>query len=94
MGIKNPHQSDNAKQHTRQCNSGQGVVDLRKWITWVSNILDARRKDIKLSNKQKANLRKIKSKYNASSSSKLREIREKLYQQLKVSCARERKLKV
>ena len=94
MGIKNPHQSDNAKQHTRQYNSGQGIVDLRKWIAWVSNILDARRKNIKLSNKQKANLRKIKSKYNASSSSKLREIREKLYQQLKVSCARERKLKV
>ena len=92
MGIKNPHQSDNAKQHTRQYNSGQGVVDLRKWIAWVSNILDARRKNIKLSNKQKANLRKIKSKYNPSSSSKLREIREKLYQQLKVSCAREWKL--
>ena len=92
MGIKNPHQSDNAKQHTRQYNSGKGVADLRKWIAWVSNILDARRKNIKLSNKQKANLRKIKSKYNASSSSKLREIREKLYQQLMVSCARERKL--
>ena len=49
---------------------------------------------LSLSHKQKANLRKIKRKYQVSSTSKLKEIREKLHCRLRVVSSRERKAKL
>ena len=60
------------------------ILDLRRWIAWISNIIEARRKCLSLSNKQKADLRKIKRKYDVSSTSKLKEIRDKLHCTLKL----------
>ena len=70
------------------------MLDLRRWIAWISNIIEARRKCLSLSNKQKANLRKMKRKYHVSSISKLKEIREKLHCRLRVVSSRERKAKL
>ena len=67
---------------------------LRRWIAWISNIIEARRKCLSLSNKQKTNLRKIKRKYHVSSTSKLKEIKEKLHCRLRVVSSRERKAKL
>ena len=72
----------------------QEILDLRRWIAWISNIVEARRKCLSLSNKQKANLRKMKRKYHVTSTSKLKEIREKLYCRLRVVSSRERKAKL
>ena len=72
----------------------QEILDLRMWIAWISNIIQARRKCLSLSNKPKANLRKIKRKYHISGTSKLKEIREKLHCKLRVVSSRERTAKL
>ena len=81
--------------HCEKVNAqNQKIVDLRRWIAWISNIVEARRKCLSLLNKQKANLRKIKRKYHVSSTSKFKEIREKLHFRLRVVSSRERKAKL
>ena len=53
--------------HCEKVNAqNQEILDLRRWIAWISNIIEARRKCLSLSNKQKANLKKIKRKYHVS----------------------------
>ena len=71
----------------------QEILDLRKWIAWISNITETRRKCLSLSSKKKANLRKIERKYHVSTTSDLKEIREKLHCRLRVVSSRERKAK-
>ena len=81
--------------HCEKVNAqNQEILDLRRWIAWISNIVEAKRKCLALSNKQKANLRKIKRNYHVSSTSKLKEIREKLHCRLRVVSSRERKAKL
>ena len=54
--------------HCEKVNAqNQEILDLRRWIAWISNIVEARRKCLSHPNKQKANLRKIKRKYHVSS---------------------------
>ena len=65
-----------------------------KDINMMNRQVKARRKCLSLSNKQKANLRKIKRKDHVSSTSKLKEIREKLHCRLRVASSRERKAKL
>ena len=87
-------QKKNSNHREKVNAQNQEILDLRRWIAWISNIIEARRKCLSLSNKQKANLRQIKRKYNVSSTSKLKEIREKLHCRLRVVSSRERKAKL
>ena len=81
--------------HCEKVNAqNQEILDLKSLIAWISNIIEARRKCLSLSNKQKANLRKMKRKYHVSNISKLKEIREKLHCRLRVVNSRERKAKL
>ena len=81
--------------HSEKVNAqNHEILDLRRWIAWISNIIEAIRNCLSLSNKQKANLRKIERKYHVSSTSKLKEIREKLHCRLRVVSPRERKAKL
>ena len=83
------------RNHCEKVNAqNKKILDLRMWITWISNIIEAKRKCLSLSNKQKANLRKRKRKYHVSSASKLKEIREKLHCRLRVVSSRVRKAKL
>ena len=86
------------KKNSNHCEKVNGhnqeIPDLRRWISWISNIIEARRKCLSLSNKQKANLRKIKRKHHVISTLKLKEIREKLHCKLRVVSSRERKAKL
>ena len=59
---------------------------LRKWITWIANVIEARRKGDPLTVKH---LHKIKRKHHSSKRSKLKEIKERLYQRLNILCNRE-----
>ena len=75
--------------HCEKVNAqNQEILDLSRWITWISNIFEAGGKCLSPSNKQKANLRKIKRKYHVSSTSKLKEIREKLHCRLRIVSSR------
>ena len=60
----------------------------------ISNIIEARRKCLSISDKEKANLKKIKRKYHASSKSKFKEIRENYTVEMKIVSSRERKAKL
>ena len=46
--------------HSEKANAqNQEILDLRRWISWISNIIETKRKCLSLSNKQKVNLRNI-----------------------------------
>ena len=64
------------------------IVNLRKMISWISDIVKARAEGKKLTHKQFNNLRKIKEKYRISKSKKLKVMLETLKQRVKVLAAR------
>ena len=70
------------------------IMDLRKWIAWIANVIEERRKGDHLTVKQKKNLHGIKRKYHSSKTVKLKEIKERLYQRLNILCNRERKARL
>ena len=70
------------------------ILNLRKWIAWIANILEMRNRGKKLTEKQKNNLHRIKRKYRTSKTSKLKEIKEKLYQRVNILSSREKKAKL
>ena len=81
--------SKNSKIHVSP--NSKEIMNLRKWIAWIANVIEARRKGDHLTVKQKKHLHKIKRKYHSSKTSKLKEIKERLYQRLNILCNRERK---
>ena len=49
------------------------ILNLRKWMAWIANILEMRNRGQKLTEKQKNNLHRIKRKYHTSKTSKSKE---------------------
>ena len=70
------------------------ILNLRKWIAWIANILEMRNRSQKLAEKQKSNLHNIKRKYHTSKTSRLKEMKEKLSQRVNILSSREKKAKL
>ena len=88
--LQNRTKTDSQKEDTQK----QEVLDLRRWVAWISNIIEIRKTSSSLSNKHKSYLKKIKRKHHVSSSSKLKEIKEKLHCRLNISSSKQKKAKL